>query len=227
MAVQSTSGATGNSWLDSISQKSTDKKTASSMEEAQDRFLTLLVTQLKNQDPLNPMDNAQMTSQLAQMSTVSGIEKLNTTLNSLVTSLGDSQAIQAFSMIGKNVLVEGSTLALVEGASFGAVNLPSNVDNVKITIMDKDGKVVQTQELDRQSAGNMLFSWDGKNAEGEQLADGTYSFKVEAIAGNSTVKATALQVGMVSALVRSSNGGFLLDLGALGTVDFSKVQQIL
>lgn len=84
-----------------LSSSSSTTTTKTAAEEQQDRFLTLLVTQLKNQDPLNPMDNAEMTSQMAQMSTVSGIEKLNTTLNSLVDNIGTSQSMQAASMIGK------------------------------------------------------------------------------------------------------------------------------
>ena len=94
---------------------------AATTEDAQNRFLTLLVAQLKNQDPLNPLDNAEMTSQLAQMSTVTGIEKLNTTLASLVDSLGDTQAMQASEMIGKTVLVPGSSLSLLKGVAYGGV----------------------------------------------------------------------------------------------------------
>ena len=223
MAVGS---ATDNqSIIDQINGKKTEK-TQTTMEEAQDRFLTLLVTQLKNQDPMNPMDNSQMTSQLAQMSTVTGIEKLNATLNGLVNSMGDTQAIQAAAMIGKNVLVPGSGLSLVEGAAFGGANLAAGASNVQVTIKNAAGTVVQIQDLGEQKAGNVIFAWDGKDSEGAQLPDGAYKFELTAKQGNNEVKVDALQVGMVSALVRSGSG-FLLDLGALGTIDFSKVQQIL
>ena len=200
--------------------------TKSAAEEQQDRFLMLLVTQLKNQDPLNPMDNAQMTSQMAQMSTVSGIEKLNSTLNSLVDDIGASQSMQAASMIGKGVLVPGKNLTLSNGAAYAGINLASAADQVTLKIMDSSGNVIQTEKLGAHDAGVFNIAWDGVLADGTKASDGNYTFSVEAVQGGNKVTATALQIGTVSALVRSSNG-FLLDLGSLGTVDFSEVQQIL
>ncbi len=206
--------------------KSSTTKTTSATEDSQNRFLKLLTTQLKNQDPLNPMDNAQMTSQLAQMSTVSGIEKLNTTLNSLVDSVGNSQSMQAAAMIGKSVLVPGSQISLLKGESFGGVTLDRAVDQVTLNILDSSGKVMQSQNLGAREAGNFNFAWDGMTDAGTTAADGTYKFSVTALQGGNKVEADALQIGTVSALVRSGNG-FLLDLGTLGTVDFKNVQQIL
>jgi flagellar basal-body rod modification protein FlgD len=198
----------------------------SSTQEAQDTFLKLLVTQLKNQDPLNPMDNAEMTSQLAQMSTVSGIDKLNTTLSSLVDSAGTSQSLQAAAMIGKNVLVPGSQLALSNGAAYAGINLSGAADQVTLTILDSSGNVVQTETLGAQKAGVLDIAWDGTNNAGVKVADGTYKFSVNATQGSNAVTVNPLQVGTVSALVRSGSG-FLLDLGTLGTFNFTDVQQIL
>jgi len=200
--------------------------TTSAAENPQDRFLKLLVTQLKNQDPLNPLDNAQMTSQLAQMSTVTGIEKLNTTLNSLVNDLGNSQSMQAASMIGKSVLVPGSELVLSGGQGFGGVNLASSADQVTVKILDANGNVIQSQSLGARDAGVFNIGWDGTTETGEKAADGAYKFEVTATQGGNAVEVSALQVGTVSALVRSSTG-FLLDLGPLGSVSFEDVQQIL
>jgi flagellar basal-body rod modification protein FlgD len=206
--------------------KSSSKASVSTAEDSQNRFLKLLVTQLKNQDPLNPMDNAQMTSQLAQMSTVSGIEKLNTTLNSLVDGFANSQSMQAAEMIGKSVLVSGSQLSLVKGAAIGGINLSAAADQVKLSILDAAGQVIQTQDLGARDAGVFNFVWDGKNDAGSQATDGIYRFSVNATQGGNKVAADPLQIGTVSALVRSKSG-FLLDLGVLGTVDFKNVQQIL
>lgn len=200
--------------------------TTGTTQEAQDRFLTLLVTQLKNQDPLNPMDNAQVTTQLAQMSTVSGIEKLNTTLDTLLGAYNDAQSMQAAALIGKTVLVPGSGLALSNGSGYGGVNLVSAADQVTVNILDAGGNVLQTENLGKQPAGPLDFSWDGKTSAGATVADGSYKFTVEAKQSGVAVSADALQIGTVSALVRGKNG-FLLDLGALGTVDFKTVQQIL
>lgn len=198
----------------------------SATEDTQNRFLKLLVTQLKNQDPLNPMDNAQMTSQLAQMSTVSGIETLNTTLNSLVDSIGTSQSMQAASMIGKSVLVSGVQLSLANGAAYGGVNLSSAADQVTLNILDSSGAVLQTTKLGAHDAGVFNIAWDGTTDAGTTAPDGIYKFSVDAVQGGSKVSADTLQIGTVSALVRSGSG-FMLDLGALGRVDFKNVQQIL
>jgi flagellar basal-body rod modification protein FlgD len=199
---------------------------ASTAAAQQDRFLKLLVAQLKNQDPLNPMDNAQMTSQMAQMSTVEGIEKLNTTLNSMVESVGNSQSMQAASLIGKNVMVPGTQLTLASGFAYGGINLAKAADNVKIHILDSTGKEVQVESLGAQKAGVLDFAWDGKLSDGTTAKDGTYKFTVEATQGGSSVTVDALQIGTVSALVRTSSG-FQLDLGSLGTFDFANVQQVL
>jgi flagellar basal-body rod modification protein FlgD len=198
----------------------------SSTQDAQDRFLTLLVTQLKNQDPLNPMDNSQMTSQLAQISTVSGIDKLNTTLNTLVDSIGNSQSMQAADMIGKNVLVPGTQMTLSNGAAYAGINLSGAADQVTLKILDSSGKVIDTQKLGAQAAGVFNIAWDGTTDAGTKAADGTYKFSVEATQGGNAVTAAPLQIGTVSALVRS-NSGFMLDLGALGSFNFADVQQIL
>jgi flagellar basal-body rod modification protein FlgD len=198
----------------------------SAAQATQDRFLKLLVTQLKNQDPLNPMDNAQMTSQLAQINTVSGIEKLNSTLTSLADTFNSGQAMQAAGMVGKNVLVGGSQLALANGQAFGGVNLSAPADQIRLQILNASGAVVQTQDLGARDAGNFSFAWDGMNDAGAAMPNGVYKFVVEATRGGEKVAADPLQVGTVSAVVRSKSG-FLLDLGALGTVDFKNVQQIL
>ena len=209
--------------------------TTSSADATQDRFLKLLVTQLQNQDPLNPMDNAQMTTQLAQISTVTGIDKLNTTLSSMIDSVASSQNVQSAEMIGKNVLVAGSQLELSSSttsagvttkSAVGGVKLATAADSVTVTIKDKSGNVVSVQNLGAQKAGVFNFSWDGTTDAKTTAADGTYTVSVSALQGTNKVEATAMQFGTVSALVRSGNT-FLLDLGSLGKVALSDVQQII
>jgi flagellar basal-body rod modification protein FlgD len=205
---------------------SASKSAASSSADIQDRFLNLLVAQISNQDPLNPMDNAQLTSQLAQISTVTGIEGVNTTLSSLVNSLGEAQAMQSADMIGKAVLVPGKNLTLTKGAAYAGVKLEGDADQVTVTIKDAKGKVIATETLGEQKAGNVSFSWDGKTNDGTTAADGDYTFTVAAVRGSDKVTAEALQYGTVSAVTRASDG-FALDLGALGSFKFSDVQQVL
>lgn len=227
MATTSTTSATSAADLFSaIGSRTSTTESTSATADLENRFLTLLMTQIKNQDPLNPLDNAQVTSQLAQLNTVNGIEKLNTTLTQLLDGYNETQAMQAAGIIGKNVMVAGNKLPLTSGAAYGGLQLDSAADKVTVTIKNAAGKIVQTQELGAQSAGNMFFAWDGKDADGNTLADGNYTFSVAATASGKEVTTKAMQIGTVSAVVRSSSG-FLLDLGDFGDVAFKDVQQIL
>lgn len=211
----------------SINGSSGTKATSTSATaDMENRFLTLLMTQIKNQDPLNPMDNAAVTTQLAQLNTVSGIEKLNTTLSQLLSGYNEAQGLQAAGIIGKNVMVAGNILPLANGQAVGGALLESAADAVTLTVKNAAGKVVQTESLGAKEAGSFYFAWDGKDADGNALADGKYTFTVDATASGKKVAATAMQIGTVSAVARS-NGGFVLDLGSLGDVAFKDVQQIL
>ena len=204
----------------------TKASSANTAASAENRFLTLLMTQIKNQDPLNPLDNAQVTTQLAQLNTVNGIEKLNATLTELLSGYNETQGLQAAGIIGKNVMVAGNALPLSGSKAYGGALLDMAADTVTLNIKDATGKVVQTENLGAKDAGSFYFVWDGKDASGNTLADGNYTFTVDASAGSNTVTATAMKIGTVSAVARS-NGGFVLDLGALGDVAFKDVQQIL
>ncbi len=225
-SVQSTTSSNNIFAAINAAAQSGSTTTSSTAQEAENRFLKLLVTQLQNQDPLNPLDNAEMTSQLAQMSTVSGIEKLNATLSTLMSSISDTQSMQAAEMIGKTVLVSGNQLTLNNGAAYAGVNLSAEADQVTVSIFDSAGNIVRTEKLGAQKTGVINFSWDGKTDSGTQAAAGIYKFSVEAVSGGEKVTVKPLQFGTVSALVRTT-GGFKLDLGLLGNVDFTDVQQIL
>lgn len=206
--------------------KSTTASGATSAEDIQNRFLTLLVTQLKNQDPLNPMDNAQVTTQLSQINTVNGIEKLNTTVGQMLDVYNSGQAMQAAGLIGKSVMIPGSALELASGQAYAGISLAAAADQVSVSVLDAQGNVVQTENLGAKAAGNFGFVWDGATAAGGTAPDGKYSFQVSATQGGKSVTASALQVGTVSAVARGASG-FQLDLGSLGRVDFKNVQEIL
>ncbi|HYD61017.1 MAG TPA: flagellar hook assembly protein FlgD [Noviherbaspirillum sp.] len=200
--------------------------TKSTADAAQDRFMTLLVTQMRNQDPLNPLDNAQVTSQLAQLSTVTGIDKLNTTMQALMSSYQSSQTVQAADMIGHGVLVPGSDLNLVEGKSLLGLELPSQADNVKITISDSTGATVRTIDLGPQKAGIVPIAWDGKTNSDTQAANGKYTFKVKATFGDEKVEATTLSFGAVSSVTTNAQG-VKLNLPGVGEFNMADVRQIL
>ena len=162
--------------------------------------MKLLVAQLQNQDPLNPMDNSQMTSQLAQINTVNGIQQLNTTMSSMLTQ---NAATQASSMIGRTVQVPTSTLTLSSGAANFGVSVPNGADDVVVTITNAAGVAVRTVDLGQMTAGSGNYTWNGKDDKGNQLADGTYSIKVSATLGGKTTTANALGLDKVCLLYTS------------------------
>ena len=209
--------------IDSVN--SSTSKSTSVASDAQDRFLKLLTTQLKNQDPLNPLDNAQMTSQLAQISTVDGIEKLNATLQKLVSSSVDAESLQAAALVGHQVMVAGSCIQLTDAGAVGGVELGANADQVTVTIKDANGLVINTVNLGKMAAGLQNFTWDGKNDAGVRAVNGNYSITVSATRGSEKVTATALQLAGVQNINRSSQG-VSLNLGALGLVTLNDIKQI-
>lgn len=224
MATSVQSSTSGNSALDALMGK--NKSTGTAAAGSEDQFLNLLVTQLKNQDPLNPMDNAQMTSQLAQINTVKGIGQVNANLEKLVGAYADATSMQASSLIGKNVLVPGSDILLGSAGGVGGVELADSADYVKVVIKNAAGAEVSRQELGAQKAGVVTFTWDGKDAAGEKaLSQGAYTFAIEATKGETKVATTALEAGTVSALVKGKSG-FQLEVGGAGLVDFSTVKQV-
>jgi flagellar basal-body rod modification protein FlgD len=198
----------------------------SSAADTQDRFLKLLVTQMKNQDPLNPMDNAQVTTQMAQLSTVSGIDKLNATLQALSDSMLGNQSLQAASMIGHGVLVPGEGTDLLNETAYGAIDLDQDADKVNISIYDKAGALIRDMKLGAQPAGLVSWQWDGRDNTGNVVADGSYNFRVDASQAGEKVVATALQFGVVNSVTQDSQG-VALSVGQLDGIKLSQVREIL
>jgi len=200
-------------------------KATSTTTDAQNRFLKLLTTQLKNQDPLNPMDNAQMTSQLAQISTVDGIERLNATLQKLVSNSVDAEATQAAGLVGHKVMVAGSALQLGTSGALGGIDLTTAADQVVVTVKDVNGLVMRTLNLGSLDVGAHNFTWDGKTDAGAAAINGAYSISVAAKRGTETVPVAALELASVVSINRSSQG-VTLDLGQLGLAKMTDVKQI-
>jgi flagellar basal-body rod modification protein FlgD len=213
--------------LNASSSSSASTNTISTVADTQNRFLKLLVTQMKNQDPLNPMDNAQVTSQMAQLSTVTGIDKLNATLQALSDSMTSTsnQSLQAASMLGHGVLVAGKGIDLSSGTGLGGFELKQAVDSAQVSISDSAGKLVRTINLGAQPAGVAKWQWDGKNNTGTAVADGSYTFTVNAMQGGASVATTSLQFGMVNSVTQSAQG-VTLSVGQLEGIAMSQVTQI-
>jgi flagellar basal-body rod modification protein FlgD len=209
----------------------------SSSQNLSDTFLKLLVAQMNNQDPLNPVDNSQVTSQMAQISTVTGISTLNSTVNQLVSQLQQGQAMQSAQLAGRTVLVPGHALSLqavtsANGAtgsmsSFGGFNLDSAADSVTVTVKDASGATVRTLNLGSMQAGVQDFSWDGSTNTGATAAAGNYTYAVSATASGKAVTTTAYDAQAVVGVVPQASGGIQYLLGNGSQVGFSQIAQIL
>ena len=192
-------------------------------------FLTLMLAQLKNQDPTSPVDSNEFLSQLASLSEVQGITQLNTQFTSLSNSLVSGQALQASALLGHQALVQSSTatLATAGGTVNGAVSVPQTSSQVVLNISNSAGVLVDSINLGAQSAGNADFSWNGKTSSGAAAPAGTYTLnaQVAGVSGNTAV--TTLVSGTVNSVTMGSGStGLTLNIGGLGSVPFSSVQQI-
>ncbi|MBA3058162.1 MAG: flagellar hook assembly protein FlgD [Gammaproteobacteria bacterium] len=189
---------------------------------SQDRFLKLLVAQLNNQDPMNPMDNAQMTSQMAQINTVTGIQQVNETLKSMAQQFTSLQVLQGASMVGHGVLVESNTLTRSGGVASGAVDLDGKADSVKVEILSPGGQLLDTLNLGALAAGRHSFDWNASSYQGS----GEPSYKVTATLGGQPIGTTALARDTVTS-VGSDNGAMSLQLQGRSAVAYSSIKAIL
>jgi len=201
-------------------------------------FLKLLVAQMNNQDPLNPVDNSQVTSQMAQISTVTGISSLNSTVSQLVSELQQSQAMQSSQMTGHVVLVPGNSLTLATTSAAGSASSPTlgayggftlaqAADSVSVTVKDSTGATVRTLSLGGLGAGVQDFSWDGSTNSGTQAATGNYTYSVTASAAGAAVGTTAYSAQQVVGVAPQADGTVQFLLGNGSQVAFSSIAQIL
>jgi flagellar basal-body rod modification protein FlgD len=192
-------------------------------------FLTLMLAQLKNQDPTSPVDSNTFLTQLAQLSEVQGITQLNTSFGSLSSSISANQALQASSLLGHQALVTSPTAQLAaNGTVTGAVSVPQSTASVVLSIADSSGNVVRTIGLGAQSGGNANFSWDGKESNGSQAPAGTYTLTAQ-YAGqtnSSTAATTAVNGTVESVSMGAGSAGLTLNVAGVGSVPFSSLQQI-
>ena len=143
-------------------------------------FLKMLTVQLQNQDPLNPMDNAQMTSQLAQLNMVDGVNKLNTTMGSLMAQMQAANFMNLSGSVGKTALAAGSVVYFTGQPVSLAAKLNDAVASLKATITDANGQIIDTLDLGPASGGVTDFFWDGRDSQGNQVASGAYKLQLAA-----------------------------------------------
>jgi len=213
-------------------------------------FLTLMLAQLQNQDPTNPVDSNTFLSQLAELSEVQGITNLNTSFTNLSNSLTSNQALQASSLLGHQALVASSTATIAAGATLtGAVNVPQTTSGVVLSISNSAGALVAQVNLGAQSAGMANFSWNGLTSSGAQAPAGTYTLSATfAGATSGGTAATTFVNGTVQSVSMGGSGstgsststsssastgsgsttstGLTLNISGVGSVPFSSVQTI-
>jgi flagellar basal-body rod modification protein FlgD len=190
-------------------------------------FLKLMVTQLNNQDPFKPMENGDFLGQIAQFGSVTGLEKLNQSFDSLATSITSGQALQAGSLVGREVLAPVESGYLTPGGSLrGQVQLDQSSPAVTLRVFDQVGQLVREMPLGPAPTGGLNFSWDGMDETGNFAAPGLYSVRVEAIQNDRPVDLRTQLFSRVESVDLRGRNGLTLNLEGLGPIDFNNVQQL-
>ena len=211
------------------STSTTAESSTSASDELQDQFLTLLTTELQNQDPTDPMDNSEMVTQLAQISTISSIEDVTSTLEGISGQISASETLQASALVGNGVLIDGNVIQVDSGVAttFG-VTLNGDADSVSVTIKNSTGTVVRTLDEGSMSAGTQSLSWDGLQDDGTTAADGAYTFSISATTDDVAVANTALKYALVTGVTTDSSNQVALDLGGVNeNVALSDISLVL
>jgi flagellar basal-body rod modification protein FlgD len=194
----------------------------------QSDFLNLMITQLANQDPTNPVQNEDFVAQMAQFSTLTGVQELNSSFATLSQTLLQGQTLEAAALVGRDVLIASSTTELSEGqGASGAVDLTASATGVTVDIQDESGQLVRSLDLGAQSAGLIDFEWDGLLEDGSAAPSGTYSFSINAYRDGETEALEPLLEGQVrSVSMDSTTGALQLDVRGLGSIGFSSVKRV-
>jgi len=192
----------------------------------QEEFLSLMTTQLKNQDPFKPLESGEFLGQLAQFGTVSGLAGLQKSFDGLAGSLVSNQALQAASLVGRSALVESPVAVLGAGGSVdGAVDLPASTNGLHVEIRDARGQVVRHIELGARQQGLVRFSWDGLTDGGEIAPPGGYQVAAAFQSGEKSEAAKTLVSAPVDSVVFGADG-FTVDVRGLGEMPFTSVREI-
>ena len=190
---------------------------------AQERFLKLFVAQLNNQDPLNPMDNAQMTTQMAQINTVTGIQQLNDTLKNIAGQFSSMQGMQGASLVGRQVLAAGNQLAFEGTVGQGAFSLATDATSVKVDMLGAGGQLLGSLNLGSQTAGMHNFDWDAAGVDPASVA----SFKVSAMGANGVAVGTTTLAPQKVVSVGMVNGAMQLTTDSGKAISYADVQAFL
>jgi flagellar basal-body rod modification protein FlgD len=199
----------------------------------QEDFLTLMITQLRNQDPFKPMDPSQYVGQLAQFSSVQGLSEINEQIGSLTDSLRGNQVLDGAGLIGRTVIAPGSDIYLPDAAEGvargpqGLVTVPAGASSVQLIVKDASGALVRTQALDN-TRGVRAFAWDGTANDGSHVDGGAYRIEVVARVGNENVSlSTSVAAHVSSVALDPATGSLRLDTDSLGEIEMGDVERVL
>lgn len=193
----------------------------------QSDFLELMTTQLENQDPTKPMENADFLGQMAQFSTVTGIEELSSSFEKLARSMGQNQTLQAASLVGKEVLVPVEFGELGESGSVrGAVELPQSTQQLQIDVFNSSGERIRSMNLGSAGSGLQEFTWNGTRDDGSLAPPGVYEFRATARSGTQSEAVDTFLDARVESVSVDDDSRLALTVRGLGEVDFSEVRRI-
>lgn len=191
-------------------------------------FLQLFVTQLRNQNPLEPRDGAEYLGQLAQFSTLEGIRNMETAFNKIASSLNSNQALQASSLVGKNVDVKTDNGLYVQGMNVkGSIDVPPFASSVQMEIRNEQGEVVKTVKMDSASKGELAFVWDGLDDNGNPQPTGVYKFIAKAnVHGQETNIDTYLSANVDSVTINNNGQPVTLNVSGYGKISIDDIKTI-
>jgi flagellar basal-body rod modification protein FlgD len=193
-----------------------------------DEFLTLMTTQLKNQDPMKPLEGTEFVAQLAQFGTVSGVQAMQSSMETLAASLRSTQALNGATLVGRDILAPVESVNLTEGVPVGGeIEVPTGTSSVQVRITDSSGAVVREMNVS-PTAGTNTFTWDGLRSDGTKASSGSYDIEAIAKTGTSSESLTVLMSGRVSSVSIDSTGASLtLNTSALGAVSMANVRRVM
>jgi flagellar basal-body rod modification protein FlgD len=217
MAINNNVGQSGLSYVDqlkSLQEQNKPNETTGKQDLKQEDFLSLLTKQLAQQDPFKPVSNDQMIAQMASFATVDGINKMNGQFESLNSSMTSNQALQASSLVGRDVLVPGAAGVKQDNAGMAAmVKLPQAVDNLFVRVEDQLGQLVRTIDMGATPSGENRIEWDGKDENGNPLPAGKYNVKASGLLdGENTEFDVSTYANVNSVLLGKGDGNVLLNL---------------
>jgi flagellar basal-body rod modification protein FlgD len=205
------------------------KNKPTSEQMGQTQFLTLFTTQLKNQNPLDPVKNEAFVAQLAQFSQLEATTAMKTSMQNLVSSLANDRLLGATSLIGKTVAVPDGPVTVTDSTvSQGVVNLPTGADGIKLQVYNDKGILVRTQIIGAQPVGDFTIAWDGMTDGGVAAPNGTYRYVANVNSNGSVTKPTVNTYAAVTGVTSAgtSDGAMLLEVAGGKTVNLADVKRV-